>query len=107
MSGHYCAEHKVVFFKRGAMRGYAHPIEGTDPTKWCNEPESGGGPIPEGVTPKPQSGEQSFTGEERGMWYKEIGKNYRADKLKGAMGLALMTAYWVRMFTVIGIEKPE
>ena len=47
MSDHYCTEHKAVFFKKGNMKGYAHPIEGTDPTKWCNEPEEGGAPIPE------------------------------------------------------------
>lgn len=106
MSGHYCAEHKVVFFKKGAMRGYAHPIEGTEPVKWCNEPEGGGEPIP---AEEPSGLQPKFvpSGEELGMWYKEIGLNYRADKLKGAMGLALMTAYWVRMFTAIGIEKPE
>ena len=102
MSGHYCAEHKVVFFKKGAMRGYAHPIEGTEPVKWCNEPEGGGAEIPE-----EKKAELAFDPQEIGLWYKEIGLNYRADKLKGAMGLALMTAYWVRMFTAIGIEKPE
>ena len=36
---HYCQEHDIKFFKRGGMKGYAHPIEGTDPTKWCNEPD--------------------------------------------------------------------
>ena len=34
---HYCTEHQVAFFKRGKMKGFAHPIEGTDPTEWCNE----------------------------------------------------------------------
>ena len=38
MSEHYCTEHRTVWFKKGAMKGYAHPIEGTDPTQWCNEP---------------------------------------------------------------------
>jgi len=37
-SKHYCQEHGVNFFKKGRMKGYAHPIEGTD--KWCNEPET-------------------------------------------------------------------
>jgi len=27
----------MVFFKTPKMRGYAHPIEGTEPTQWCNE----------------------------------------------------------------------
>ena len=47
MSGHYCTEHQTVFFKKGRMKNYAHPIEGIDPTEWCNEPEGGGDPVPE------------------------------------------------------------
>ena len=47
MSGHYCTEHETTFFKKGKMKNYAHPIEGADPTEWCNEPEEGGDPIPE------------------------------------------------------------
>ena len=36
---YYCKEHGAVWFKKGNMRGHAHPIEGTDPTEWCNMPE--------------------------------------------------------------------
>jgi len=32
---HWCEEHQTYFFKRGKMKSYAHPIEGTD--KWCYE----------------------------------------------------------------------
>ena len=35
--GHWCAEHKTVFFMKGKMKSYAHPIEGTDPVEWCHE----------------------------------------------------------------------
>ena len=38
--GHYCSTHDTTFFKKGNMRGYAHPIkddEGNDTGKWCNE----------------------------------------------------------------------
>lgn len=45
--------------------------------------------------------------QETGMWYKEIGLNYRAGKLEGATGKALMTAYWARMFIVVGLEKEK
>uniref|UniRef100_A0A6M3L609 Uncharacterized protein n=2 Tax=viral metagenome TaxID=1070528 RepID=A0A6M3L609_9ZZZZ len=34
-SAHYCSVHDVNFFKKGKMRGYSHPIEGTN--DWCNE----------------------------------------------------------------------
>lgn len=47
--------------------------------------------------------------QETGLWWKEIGLNYRADKLGGTTGKALMVAYWARMFTVVGVtkEKPK
>ncbi len=47
MTGHYCKEHGATFFCKGKMKNFAHPIEGTDPTEWCNEPEEGGADIPE------------------------------------------------------------
>jgi hypothetical protein len=34
---HYCAVHKTQWFKKGNMKGYAHPISGTK--EWCNESE--------------------------------------------------------------------
>ena len=42
---HYCQIHGVNFFKKGRMKGYAHPIEGTD--KWCNEDDIKPEPSPE------------------------------------------------------------
>ena len=36
-SKYYCKEHDTDWFKRGKMRGYAHPIGETG--KWCNMPE--------------------------------------------------------------------
>ena len=35
MIEHYCTEHKTEYFKKGSMKGYAHPIGQTG--KWCNE----------------------------------------------------------------------
>lgn len=34
---HWCAIHHTAFFKKGEMRGYAHPIGDTG--EWCNEGE--------------------------------------------------------------------
>lgn len=45
--GHWCGKHQTAFFKTKNMKGYAHPIKGTDPTEWCNEPEEGGESPPE------------------------------------------------------------
>ncbi len=38
MTEHYCTEHGVTYFKKGKMKGYAHPIEGGG--DWCNMPEA-------------------------------------------------------------------
>ena len=43
---HYCEEHGVKFFKTAKMKTYAHTIEGTEPTEWCNEQEGGAIPAP-------------------------------------------------------------
>ena len=51
---HYCEVHKANFYKKGKMRGYAHPIAGTNPTEWCNE-----GDVDQGKT-KEQLDAESF-----------------------------------------------
>jgi hypothetical protein len=54
MAEHWCAEHKTVFFKKGRMKGYAHPIKdanGNDTGEWCNEPEAA--PAPQATPGKP------------------------------------------------------
>jgi len=33
--GHFCKEHNAVFFKKGKMKNFAHPIGDTG--EWCNE----------------------------------------------------------------------
>lgn len=37
---HWCEQHRTIFFKRGQMKGYAHPIKDNNgqTTGWCNEP---------------------------------------------------------------------
>jgi len=48
-SEHYCKEHDAIWFMKGKMKNYAHPIEddeGNATGKWCNEPE--------GTEPKPK-----------------------------------------------------
>jgi len=40
---HWCAIHQTPFFKKGAMKGYAHPVKdenGKDTGEWCNESET-------------------------------------------------------------------
>jgi len=39
--GHWCFKHSTEFFKKGKMKGYAHPIKDAngETTGWCNEEE--------------------------------------------------------------------
>jgi len=49
-SKHYCKAHKVNFFKRGKMKGFAHPVKdkaGEDTGYWCNEPQDEEPPLEE------------------------------------------------------------
>ena len=42
MTEHWCKEHQTVWFKKGKMKGYAHPIlevDGEPTGEWCNEPK--------------------------------------------------------------------
>ena len=42
MREHWCSDHKTVFFKRGKMKTFAHPIKDEDGEltgQWCNESE--------------------------------------------------------------------
>lgn len=48
MAEYYCSEHQTPFFKRGRMRGFAHPIGDTG--KWCNMPDD---QEPEEEAPEP------------------------------------------------------
>lgn len=117
--GHYCSIHNMVFFKKGGMRGYAHPIQGEngmDTGKWCNEkdlekvknlpPEDSQKLLPKDqkiidgeikTRPAPQ---------ELGMWWKELGEMLRAkdiDLTKPA-GKAMRTAYYAQMLSVLDIK---
>ena len=39
MSEHFCSQHNTVFFKKGNMRGYAHPVKDAEgkTLSWCSE----------------------------------------------------------------------
>lgn len=61
MAEHWCKEHQTPFFKKGNMKGFAHPIldENGEPIgKWCNEPKEEVAkpePIAMKSQPQPQS----------------------------------------------------
>ncbi len=55
---HYCEEHQTAYFKRGKMKGFAHPIEdenGNPTGQWCNE----GAVVEVGNEPNTEKGEQA------------------------------------------------
>ncbi len=55
MAEHWCKEHQAIYFKRGKMKGYAHPIldeEGEATGEWCNESKEAPEPEAKQVTPK-------------------------------------------------------
>jgi hypothetical protein len=49
----FCTLHQRNFFKTERMRGYAHPIEGTEPTAWCNMDDVQAPPRPPEPPPQP------------------------------------------------------
>lgn len=103
MAEHFCKEHGEVFFMKGNMRGFAHPIlaENGDKTgKWCNETE--------GNTTETPPPNRPVSGEERGMWWKELGEMIRANKVtyEQPNGKIFIAAYWLQMSTTLQI-KPE
>ncbi len=105
MAEHYCNQHLTEWFKRGAMRGYAHPIvdaNGENTGKWCNAPEQEAETTPSTVskppprqTPPPK---MEISGQATGMLTKEIGDMIRADKLEIVFGAdnAALLAEWYR-----------
>ena len=69
---HWCKIHKTKFFKKGKMKGYAHPIEGTD--EWCNEADE---VIMDALSPDPPTESPPKT-EDRGYDVKWYGETYKA-----------------------------
>jgi len=66
--GHWCAEHKTPFFKKGKMKNYAHPIKdekGKDTGEWCNESQEESAQSPK---PEPMLGKLGFIDEQ---WFRE------------------------------------
>ena len=53
MGDHFCNEHGKVFFQRGKMKGFAHPLEDADgeTVGWCNEEDAETYHSPQGDEP--------------------------------------------------------
>ena len=105
MNGHWCPIHETVFFKKGKMRGYAHPIKdanGEATGEWCNE-EGEPQPVPEEHKAEVEAQEN---GQAVGMTTKEIGDHIRAGTLSTVFGktIAVGLTVWYRG-RILGITK--
>jgi len=111
-SNHWCAQHSTSFFKKGKMKSYAHPIEGTD--KWCHESEKAKAttPIPDeqeeseppSEMPPEATGStidaiQGVTGGIDADWLNESIKTLQSKKLKAWTDEAIL-AYMKKMYKV-------
>lgn len=88
MAEHYCKEHKTTWFKKGKMKGYAHPIGDTG--DWCNEPQ-----------PEDAPKEQQFSVEPEKREYPEETK-YKVDPAKTASIEAQQAAEFTKDLWIAG-----
>jgi hypothetical protein len=81
-SQHWCELHKVSFFKKGGMKGYAHSLEGGG---WCNEPEAS----PQVLSSTPEKQEPVASKEQAGSSQPEDIKSpsVETDWLKEALDI--------------------
>lgn len=100
MSEYFCQEHNTAFFKKGGMKGYAHPLlENGQTAGWCNMKETEVPPLVAeakklgaevvGVAKKPETASTEMSKED---WAEkqaiERRSIERAVALKGAIKLA-------------------
>lgn len=104
MAEHWCKEHKQPFFKKGNMKGFAHPIlddDGEPTGDWCNEPKK----------EQSEGAKTGISGEERGMWWKEIGELIRSEKLEEVFGEKdapiIKRAYKLQAIASLGITAKK
>jgi len=92
MAEHWCKEHQQTFFKKGAMKGYAHPIldeNGEKTGQWCNEPKSEVESKPE----PPRSGSTNDSIEAQ-VAFKGMIELIVADKIKVNDPTGIATMSW-------------
>ncbi len=113
MAKYFCQEHGVVFFKKGKMKGYAHPIDNTD--NWCNMPE-GTEPMAEEDAPvdSDKMSKEDWAAKDSAtkasilyqVCLKELGLCVREGKIDKTTGLGkfLNTYYYTTIMEGLGIH---
>ena len=102
MAEHWCKEHKQAFFKKGKMKGFAHPIlddEGEPTGGWCNEPETTSTKASYKADPA------KLDSIETQVAIKEIGECWRTGKLSD--GCPLVLGYQVWLLATLSITAEE
>ena len=117
---HFCNQHGTEFFKRGNMRGYAHPIGEKDestgkyPEGWCNEDAQEVAKLP-ARTPQPiplADGEEPvFKSKDKQIaehvWWKELGNRIGDGSLEKdypTYAVKIKHEYYKKMSEVIGVS---
>lgn len=100
--GPLCDEHRVAYFKRGKMTGYAHPLE--DGTGWHNMPDEDDAPTPQpevarervpsasGMTPDQMNVPDDLSGE----GFQAMAKRVGWDRDQVAHYLGGTAAEWIK-----------
>ena len=115
MAEHWCTIHNTDFFKTAKMRTYSHPIEGTEPTEWCNEKdleavarleprEPEPVPLQAGEEPMPKSKEQQIA---EHVWWKELGNRIGDGSLEKdypTKAVKIKHEYYKKMSEVTGVS---
>jgi hypothetical protein len=78
---HYCQVHKINFFKRGIMKGYAHQVAGGG---WCNEHAIETAELPPNLPPMQNTPPE--TQSEKPQGDKEHDRRLLYDTIKSRMG---------------------
>lgn len=89
---HWCKDHDIAFFKRGKMKSYAHPIEGTEPVEWCHEhTETKETAATESIAESPSSQDDKVpeTIQELLVWVSSHGKEYNQTWVLKIIGMSL------------------
>ena len=113
----WCVTHGKVWFQKGKMKGFAHPIEeGGETVGWCNRPEDFKEPVekPENTPQETHPSKQplEIAPQERGMWFKEVGEMIRCGILtretilgeKKPVAKTIFQSYWANMLVGLSIR---
>lgn len=93
-SKHWCSIHGTEFFKRGKMKGYAHPIG--DSGEWCNEGEAKPEPTPDAAQSVSSPIESKVSGDVSTEQDSPIELDWLREQLAGARWSERTAISWLK-----------